>query len=158
MRIPLDLDGFEDHEVVVETAGLLSNAKILLDGKRAPKGSKRNTYVLRSTYGFKVIIELKQSIFDPVPRLIVDGYPIKYTEALSPIQWIWSGLPMVLIIIGGAIGGAFGATAFWINMRVFRGDMSEIEKYILTGLISAIATIVYLLLGTLVVTAIEGLF
>jgi hypothetical protein len=149
MRIPVTLEGFEDRDLQVETAGFLRGSRILLEGQLPPKGPRRNTYVLRRSDGFKVVAELRESVFDPVPRLLVDGQPVKLAEPLSAFQFIWSGLPLLLIFIGGAVGGAIGAMAFWTNTRLFRSGFSASEKYILAAMISAFSVVVYLICATL---------
>lgn len=98
---------------------------------------------------FKVVVQLKQSFFDPVPKLIVDGQSLQLAKPLNALQWIWSAIPIVLVFIGGAIGGGIGAGGFWINMRVFRSEMGAFEKYVLTGMISAISIILYLVVATI---------
>jgi hypothetical protein len=131
MRIPLRLEGFEDHHLAIETAGFFRGARILIDDQAPPRGQRPNHYVLRRSDGFKIVAELRQSFLDPVPRLLVDGRPITLAEPLPPIQWLWSGLPVALMFVGGALGGAIGVAAFWTNLRVFRSEFSGPEKYIL---------------------------
>jgi len=154
MIIPIELVGFE--EVTVETAGLIRGARIIIDGKPAAKGSKRDQYVIYDNNGFKVVVQLKQSFVDPIPKLVVDGQLIRLAKPLNALQWIWSAIPMVLIFIGGGVGGAIGAVAFWINMRVFRSEMGAFEKFVLTGMISAIAIILSLVVSTIFGLAVDS--
>jgi len=149
MRIPFDLEGFEGHELVVEAASWFSGPKLRLDGKPAPKGPKRNLYLLQRNDGIKQIVQLKQVLIDPVPKLIVGGEVIHLVEPLSVFQWVWSAFPIILIFLGGALGGGIGAAAFWINARIFRSEMSAIEQFLLTGLTTAITVFLYLILSTL---------
>jgi hypothetical protein len=149
MRIPFDLEGFEGHELVVEAASFFSGPKLKLDGKLVPKGPKRNLYLLQRNDGIKQIVQLKQVLIDPVPRLIVGGEVIHLVQPLSVFQWVWSAFPIILIFLGGALGGGIGGAAFWINARIFRSEMSTIEQFILTGLTTAITIFLYLILSTL---------
>ena len=149
MNIPIELAGFEGQEVAVETAGLLKGARISVDGKPAAKGSKRDQYLIYDNNGFKVVVQLKQSLFDPIPKLVVDGQLVRLAKPLNALQWIWSAIPAVLLFIGGAIGGGIGVGAFWINLRVIRSEMGAFEKFILSGMISAIAIILYLVAATI---------
>lgn len=41
MQHPLAVPGFGDHQLVVDTGGFWSGAKLLIDGEPAPKGPKR---------------------------------------------------------------------------------------------------------------------
>ncbi|MCH7586859.1 MAG: hypothetical protein IIC78_02305 [Chloroflexi bacterium] len=156
MNIPLKLVGFEGQNLTLQTAGFFKPAKIIVGGKVASKGSKRDQYVIFDNNGFKVVVQLKQSFVDPIPKLVVDGQLIRLAKPLNALQWIWSAIPMVLIFIGGGIGGAIGAVAFWINMRVFRSEMGAFEKFVLTGMISAIAIILSLVVSTIFGLAVDS--
>jgi len=149
MKIPIELVGFEGQDLTLETAGMFRGARIIVNGRPAAKGSKRDQFVINDNNGFKVVVQLQQSIFDPVPKLVVDGQSIRLAKPLNALQWIWSAIPIVLVFIGGAIGGAIGAGAFWINLRVFRSEMASLEKYVLTGMISALAVILSLVVSTI---------
>jgi hypothetical protein len=149
MRIPFQLEGYTGQVLEVKTAGWFSGPKLLLDGQPAPKGPKRNQYLLPREGGLKQLVQLKQLFIDPVPQVIVDDEVIRLVEPLSLVQWIWSGLPIILIFMGGAIGGAVGGAAFWVNTRIFRSGMSTAEQYILIGLASAIAVFLYLILSAI---------
>lgn len=149
MKIPLELNGFEGQDLILETAGMLRGARITVDGEPATKGKKRDQFVVHDNNGFKVVVQLKQTLFNPVPTLVIDGQSIKLAKSLNALQWIWSALPIVLVFVGGAIGGAIGAGAFWINLRVFRSEMSASEQFILTGMISVIAVILYLVAASI---------
>lgn len=148
MRLPLKLEGFTGHTLEIESAGWFSPARLFIDGQPARKGPKRNQYLVPLDNGAQKVIQLKQVFIDPVPQVLVDGNVVQVVEPLGVLQWIWSALPIVLIFLGGAIGGAVGGAAFWINTRIFRSEMSAIEQYILTGLVSGISYFLYLILGT----------
>jgi hypothetical protein len=150
MRIPFELEGFTGQVLEVETAGWFSGPKLLLDGQLAPKGPKRNQYLLPREGGLKQLVQLKQVFIDPVPQVIVEDEVIQLVQPLSLVQWIWSALPIILIFMGGAIGGAVGGAAFWINTRIFRSEMGSVEQYILVGLTSTIAVFIYLILSTII--------
>jgi hypothetical protein len=158
MTYPLFIPGFENHDIEIEPSGLIRGPRLLLDGKSAPRGSKRHQYVLTLPDGSKSVVHLKPSILDPVPKVIVDGDQIEVVEPLSAIQLIWSGLPIIMLFIGGAIGGLIGGGAYWINILVFRSEMSVAEKYILTALISAIAVVLFLITSVIFSGIIAGFF
>ena len=155
MRVPLGIDGVSGS-LEVETAGWFRPARLFIDGQPAPKGPKRNRYLITRDDGIQVMLQLKQVFIDPVPQVLLDGEVIQLVEPLSVFQWIWSALPIILIFFGGAIGGGIGGAAFWINTRIFRSEMSITEQYILVGLLSAIAVTVYLILGVLLTQVIFG--
>ncbi len=139
MEFLLHLTGFESQQVIAVGPGFLSRPKLLVNGKEAQRTRKRFEYVLRDNQGHKYFIEVRPIFLDPVPKVVIDGEEIFLEEKLTAIQWIWSGLPILLMFIGGAIGGFLGATAFWINTRIFRSaDIGNFEKYLLTGAVTLI--------------------
>lgn len=71
-------------------------------------------------------------------------------EQKSKLAWyehIWIALPVSLLAVGGAIGGACGGAAWAINKVVFTKTKKPILRYVSTGLISASAGVVYLVLA-----------
>ena len=110
---------------------------------------------LRANDGREVIAKWKPQLLD-VPQLDVGGQIIKVVEPLKWYQYIWSGLPILLVFVGGAIGAIIGIIAFGINSSLFRSSNNPIVKYVLTGLVSAVAVILYSVLASLIVSAIRG--
>jgi hypothetical protein len=156
VRLPLEIDGIIDQQLEVEAASWFRSARLLVNGKPARKGPKRNQYLVTNDEGIQKIIHLKNVFIDPVPQVQVNGSLIQLVEPLSVFQWIWSALPVILILLGGAIGGAIGGATFWVNTRIFRSEMSTVEQYILIGLASAIAVFVYLILSVLFARIVFG--
>lgn len=60
-------------------------------------------------------------------------------EPLPPFQWIWAGLPLILILLGGMVGGGVGAAAIFVNAQIFRCSKNTGAKYLLSALISFVA-------------------
>jgi hypothetical protein len=77
---------------------------------------------------------------------------------LQTHEYIVSGLPMILMAVGGALGGAIGGGAFALNISIFRSERSPATKYILSVLVAAAACLVYL--GAVIILALifPGLF
>jgi hypothetical protein len=57
-------------------------------------------------------------------------------EPLDRFEWVWSGIPLILFLTSGLLGTLFGILAFAFNVRVFRTQRSNLEKFLLTALIS----------------------
>ena len=62
----------------------------------------------------------------------------------------------LILFIGGALGAACGLVAAYFNSRVFRMNMQTIYKYLLTGLISMGALVIYFIGSTLFYILIRG--
>ena len=81
--------------------------------------------MLQRDDGSEVTLKLKNVFFDPVPQIVAnEDQVIKVTEPLKWYQWVWSGLPILLVFAGGAIGALFGIIASSISIRVFRSQMA----------------------------------
>ena len=50
---------------------------------------------------------------------------------------------MLLLFIGGALGAITGMIAVAINARVFRAEMSDVLKYLVSGVVSVLAVVAY---------------
>jgi hypothetical protein len=155
MRYPVHLEGLSGHRIEVELQGALKGARLLVDGRPAPQGGKRNQYILRGADGRDSIAELKTSFLDPVPQVLWGGKKIAVAEALKWYQWIWCGLPILLVVSGGAIGGAIGGLGVGLNVRIVRSDMNGAMRYALTALISVAAVVTYVVLVRLCLMAIH---
>jgi hypothetical protein len=156
MHYPVPAEGFEGRRLVVETAGFFSGPRLLLDGQPAPKGPKRGQLLLRRNDGVDVVAQLRSVFLDPVPQVVVGGQTIKLAEALPWYVWVWCALPVTLLFIGGALGGALGAAAMAINGRVFRSDAHAALKFAVTGAISFVTTLVFFVLAIALNVALRG--
>lgn len=72
------------------------------------------------------------------------------SKRIDRLRWherVWVGLPFGLVLLGGAMGGACGGAATACNVRLMNGHRPVLQKYLLTGLISLAALLVYLALA-----------
>jgi hypothetical protein len=154
MLHPVQLEGFEGQTIQVQSPGFLSGTKLLVNGQPATQAKQRGQMLLRRNDGREVIATWKsQGLGFDMPSLIVDGKPVEIVPPLMLTQWFWAALPLFLVFVGGALGGITGFIAFAINARVFRTDMNILLKFLVTGLISALAVIIYFIGATLFLAA-----
>ena len=149
-------EGFEGRQLVVESAGLFSGPRLMLDGRPASKGPKRGQLLLRRNDGVDVIAQLRGVFVDPIPQVTVDGKRIKIAEPLPWYVWVWSGLPIVLLFMGGALGAGLGMAAMMINGRIFRTNVHGALKFAITGAISLVTTLLFFTLAIIFTQAIRG--
>jgi hypothetical protein len=92
---------------------------------------------------------VKGNGFDYLPKVEVDGKAIALGRPLSNVEYVIGGLPLVLIVTGGALGGASGAVGMMYNYRVLRSSASMPAK--VAGLLGVTAGsfLVYVVLAVL---------
>lgn len=146
MKYPINLKGFEGQTVELQSAGLISSIKLLVNGQPAPKGKKRGDMLLRRDDGQEVVARFKSTFMD-VPSLLVDGQIIRVVEPLKWYEWIWNALPLLIVFSGGFIPILIGFVAASINLSIFRKQETALAKYGLTGLVTFAAFIIFLLLA-----------
>ncbi len=89
-----------------------------------------------------------QDQYEEEARKAVDEYA-RSRAARRSLRWyemIWSAVPLILIVIGGAIGGALGAVALFINMGIFGSKADPFVKFALTGFVTVVAIALYFVL------------
>lgn len=77
----------------------------------------------------------------------ISGKPV---EGIKKLQWyeeVWIALPLALVGVGGAIGGLCGGLAWGLNRLLFMKVDHPVLKYVVTGLISFAAIIIWLVLA-----------
>jgi hypothetical protein len=153
MDIPVRLPGMEGQNVALRTAGTFTGAKLMLNGQ--PVAKQNGLFQLRSNAGSTMAVKFKNRFLDPIPNLEVGGQTIQLVPALQWYQYVWMGLPLLLVFGGGAIGGFCGGVATVSSSRVFRSDLSDGMKYGLTGLISAAGFLAYIVIAGTIMAALK---
>jgi hypothetical protein len=146
MKYAVPLEGFEGQNIELQAAGLISGAKLLVNGETAPKGKKRGEMLLRHNDGREVIAKFQNAFLD-IPKLKIDEQVIQVVEPLKWYEWAWNAIPLLIIFSGGAIPAVIGFLAFSINATLFRSQKTTLAKYGLTGLVSFAALIVFLIVA-----------
>lgn len=143
MSYIVNLDGFEDQKITVEVS-YWTGPKLFINGVRAQKGIKRGEMILQRSDSTHAVARWKQGLLGlDVPQLIVDGKVVMLVEPLKWYEYVWAGLPVLLVFIGGALGGLIGASAYVLNIKVFRLTMNYFLKYVVTTGVFVLAFVVY---------------
>jgi hypothetical protein len=100
-----------------------------------------------SDSGSEVLVKIKYNLVDPIPNLSIDDQPVKLAEPLRWYEYGWSGLPILLMFVGGALGGLVGGYATVLNGRIFRSDRSLPAKYGLAGAITVSGALIFFVLA-----------
>lgn len=156
MSYAVNIEGFEGKKIEAKVS-LWTGPKLFVNGVPAPKGLRRGEMVLQRNDGRQVYAVWKPRMLGlDVPELVVDGKLFSLAAPLKWYQWVWSALPVLLVFWGGLLGAIFGVIAFTINTSIFRSSQNEALKYVITGVISILATVIYLVVGTVVYILLNG--
>lgn len=156
MGYETQIEGFEGQNMEVRVS-FWTGPKLLVNNEPAPKGNKRGQMLLQRNDGRQVIATWRPQLggFD-VPQLIVDGKVTNLVEPLKWYEWLWGGLPILLLFVGGAIGGLVGGLGFVINTKIFRTEMSGVLKFLVSGIISFMAVVAYFVAALLLTLLLNG--
>jgi hypothetical protein len=147
MRYSLNIKGFEGQNIQAEIS-YWSGPKLLVNGMPVQKGKTRADLLLQRNDGRQVPAYWKmQGLGFDVPQLVVDNEVIKLVEPLKWFEWLWGGLPLFLVFIGGFFGALTGLLGFFFNAQIFRTRINGFLKYLATGAISGLAVVVYFFLS-----------
>jgi hypothetical protein len=146
MRIEVRHPAFKRQQLSVETASsVFSGPKLLLNGAAVKK--QKGRYSVTSDSGAEKLIQMRYNLVDPVPTLKIDEQTVDLLEPLQWYEYAWSGLPILLVFAGGALGGLVGGAATIVNGRIFRSGRGAIAKYGLAGLITVSAVVAFFVLA-----------
>lgn len=145
MNYPVQIEGCEGQVLQVQPSAFGRDPKLFVNGRPAPSGPGRRQMLLHRNDGKTMLATWKPRFLGlDVPQLVVDGRLINVIDPLKWYEWMWSGLPILLIFYGGMLGAIFGFFGFAMNMKIFRSDLNGLTKYFLTGCLSVIVVAVYL--------------
>jgi hypothetical protein len=134
MQLEVQDPSFKTQRLSVQTASWLGGPQLLLNGTRAQKTKRR--YLVKDDSGAETTIQLNYNFLDPIPKVKIGE---KIVELASPLKWyeyVWIGIPFILVFTGGALGGLIGALSANASGKIFRGNRSLLAKYSLSALIS----------------------
>ena len=141
--ISAKLEGFASRAIFVRPRGFFSFApNILLNGRPVPRTGYG--YLIPDDTGKNVEFRLAPRFYDPVPDLVMDGRRIVLLAPIQTYEHLWICLPFLIIAFYGALlGGVCGLFALHANYWLFRRLHSQPIKYVLSGIITLSAWLLY---------------
>jgi hypothetical protein len=112
--------------VVVTTPVFFGHPTLTVEGQPAPR-IRRRQYQLPATYGGTIDATVRTAFTDPYPSVVVNGVQHRTGPKVPVILRVLALLPFVLIV-GGVIGGLFGALGFITNLAVARTQLPSVAK------------------------------
>lgn len=157
MEYSVEAPELPGRRVTVETAsGLFGAPRLLVDGVPVEKGNG-GVYSVSRNDGDPVTFRFKGAGLDVIPLVEIDGK--RTVRLVAPLQWYeyaWAGLPLALLLIGGAIGGLLGAGAAYTNIAIFRSRTAAGARYGLSAFVTLAAVAVYAILRQCLISLITG--
>jgi hypothetical protein len=152
MRIEIQHPAFKSQRLSVETASIFAGPKLLLNGavvKRKGRG-----YLVQSDSGQDVAVKVMYNFLDPIPKIKIGEETIELAKPLKWYEYVWIGIPMLLVFAGGALGGFVGAGSTVVNGRIFRSDRGAASKYALTGVTTVAGAAIFFVIAVAIQIAI----
>lgn len=143
MIYPFEHDDFNGISLAVCGSSFFKAAYLLVDDVKIR--GKRAKFSVNDAHGTAREIKLKINIFDPVPKVEIDGALIQLTRSLTWYEYLWMSLPIMLIFVGGGLGAMFGILAMYSSSKIFRSDKKIGIKYLLSGLVSLGASTIFII-------------
>lgn len=103
-----------------------------------------------------MLIQLKGTFLDPIPKVIFGDETIVLARPLTWYEYVWIGLPVLLVFTGGGLGALVGLVATYTSARIFRSDRGALAKYGITALVSIVALIAFVILAVIAQQMIGG--
>lgn len=88
-------------------------------------------------------VVVKGNGFDYLPKLEVDGHPVLLGRPLSRLEYALGGLPLVLMLVGGALGGLAGGLGALCNYRLLRTEQAQTVKVLGVVGVTAASALMY---------------
>jgi hypothetical protein len=151
--LPIDYPGFEGRGLALRPSGFFTGAAIVCDGRPATRTGR--TFSVNDNRGSPVTFQLKGSIFDPLPAVQAGDRLIRFAAPFTWYEYVWIALPLALLVLGGALGGACGAAAAYINARLLRSSQPMWARYGLGVLVILGATLIWVVLAMLITLALR---
>jgi len=151
MGYKVNAEGFEGQDIEI-VVSFWTGTKLLVNGEKAGKGPKRGQLLLKRNDGKEVIAMLKQKMLGlDVPQIEIDGKIIDLSKPLTWQQWLFAGSPVVVLFLGGALGAAIAIVGIYLNVKIFRSELSDVLKYILSIVVTASLIVGYLIFSVILV-------
>ena len=71
-------------------------------------------------------------------------------QNLPMIAHILCGWPLILVIFGGAIGGALGGVAYAINVSIYKSKLPGVLKFVLNPLVGIMAIGIWYMISVMI--------
>ncbi|WP_433532682.1 hypothetical protein ACQPYA_12010 [Micromonospora sp. CA-263727] len=139
--------------VVVTTNAFWGRPVVTVAGVPAPRtGSRR--YALPAVAGGTVDATVRSALADPYPTVEVNGVQHRTGPPVPAVLRVLAPLPILLVVVGGAVGGLIGALGFMANLAVARTPASSVVKALSMVGVGVAASVAWLAIAVAVLSAV----
>ena len=136
---------FRNQRLSIRTAGIFDGPIVLLND--LPIKRINSKYHVRNDLGEEIVIKLKSNFLDPMPKAMIGEESVMLALPFTWYEYLWIGVPILLVSMGGAIGAGLGMVAAYVSGRIFRSARSVGFRYLLSGLVSVSAFLIFVILS-----------
>lgn len=151
MKFVFDLPEYQNIHVEVEFSFWTNKPTLQVNGSTIPStpGDSR-AFSVPLPNGKNLSLEFRGFTLDYQPRIVVNGKKlISIAPNLKWYQWLFASIPVVLILIGGAIGGICAFIGVNYNFRMLRGDEDGFVKMLYVLIINLLTLFGYSIVSAL---------
>jgi hypothetical protein len=127
-RQVLDHPGFRRRRLEAQAGGPGIGVKIFVDGVAV--APERNVWKVVDDSGTTHEVKPTSGALSLSTTLSVGTASFTLPAPLSVVEYVLAGLPLALITVGGGIGGALGAGAAALNMRLLTSSQPAAVRYL----------------------------
>ncbi len=151
MKQTFELPDFPNSSFEIETSLWTGKTTLHKDNVKIDRSKEKGKpFLISKTNGDIVKAYPKSSFPEFIPTLEINGNKYQIVEKLQWFQYILGGLPILLLFVGGAIGGAIGAVGSMVNFSIFRQDGPETLKYLKVIGVVIVSFSLYFILSALI--------
>jgi hypothetical protein len=138
----------------LERSFWLAQLRLWYQGREIPRSKEKGKPFFIPADGKQMRVHITGGGLD-LPKIEVDGVKVLLGRPLSTVEYAIGGIPLVLLFVGGAIGGATGAVGAMFNYRVLREATSTLKKVLGVLAISGLSVLTYLVLASIAQTLLK---
>lgn len=156
MKQKFELTDFPNCKFEITTSIFTGKSKLYMNDVELKKSSEKGKpFVIPKADGTTAFAFPKQSFPDFAPKLEINGEIYRTASQLKWYEYTIGGLPILLVVSGGLIGGILGFVASIKNFNILREEKNTTIKYGKVLGILLLSFITYILLVTLFTMAIQ---
>ncbi len=131
MKHQFHLADFPNSNFEIETSIWTGKSKLLKNNIQVEQSKEKGRPFLIPNGDNEFVKAFpKPSFPDFATTLEINGNKNYTVEKLKWFQYVLGGLPIILLFIGGALGGAIGIVGAITSYNIFRQDGSDFSKYL----------------------------